>query len=389
MDATHFGRFSGRHVLRARRPRRAHPPHRRPELKDSRIPRRRTALAVAGAVALATASSLTFQTAHAAPASGTAAMSAARAAQVGQQLAAGLGSGTAGSYYDAAAGTLVVDVTDASAAATVRAAGAQARYVRYSAAQLASARRTLEQQAAVPGTAWSVDPRTNKVVVKADSTVKGAELAQLNKVVAQLGDRAALKRTSGTFRPLLAGGDAIWGSGVRCSLGFNVTKGGQPYFLTAGHCGNASATWSDSQGGAQAGSTEQSVFPGNDYALVAYTSGVDHPSAVDLYNGSQQSISRAADATVGENVQRSGSTTQVHGGQVTGLNATVNYAEGTVNGLIDTSVCAEPGDSGGALFDNDSALGLTSGGSGDCTSGGETFFQPVPAALSATGASLP
>ena len=50
---------------------------------------------------------------------------------------------------------------------------------------------------------------------------------------------------------------------------------------------------------------------------------------------------------------------------------------------------AEPGDSGGALFDGSAALGLTSGGSGDCSSGGETFFQPVPAALSAEGASIP
>lgn len=358
-------------------------------MKDSRIPRRRTALAVAAAAALAAATSLTLQTAHAAPAPDTAAMSAAQAVQVGQHLAAGLGAGAAGSYYDAAAGRLVVDVTDASAAAKAQAAGAQARFVKHSAAELASARRTLEQQAAIPGTAWSVDPTTNKVVVKADSTVKGAELTQLDKVVAQLGDKATLQRTSGTFRPLLAGGDAIWGSGVRCSLGFNVTKGGQPYFLTAGHCGNASATWSDSQGGSQAGSTETSSFPGTDYALVAYTGSVDHPSAVDLYNGSLQTISRAADATVGENVQRSGSTTQVHGGQVTGLNATVNYAEGTVNGLIDTTVCAEPGDSGGSLFDGESALGLTSGGSGDCTNGGETFFQPVPAALSATGATIP
>ena len=62
--------------------------------------------------------------------------------------------------------------------------------------------------------------------------------------------------------------------------------------------------------------------------------------------------------------------------------------EGTVNGLIDTSVCAEPGDSGGALFDGGTALGLTSGGSGDCSSGGETFFQPVPAALSALDATI-
>ena len=85
---------------------------------------------------------------------------------------------------------------------------------------------------------------------------------------------------------------------------------------------------------------------------------------------------------------RSGSTTQVHDGEVTGLNATVNYQEGSVEGLIQTNVCAEPGDSGGALFAGDTALGLTSGGSGDCSSGGETFFQPVPEALTAYGAEI-
>ncbi|MEU5424660.1 S1 family peptidase [Streptomyces olivoreticuli] len=277
----------------------------------------------------------------------------------------------------------------ATAALTLPAAHATPAPAAHSAADVASARATLKAQASIPGTAWSVDPRTDKVVVTADSTVRGARLSRLGKVVASLGDKATLRRTAGTFRPLIAGGDAIWGSGVRCSLGFNVTKDGQPYFLTAGHCGNASADWSDSQGGPQAGTTESSVFPGNDYALVRYTGSADHSSAVDLYNGSQQNISRAGEATVGEQVQRSGSTSGLHSGQVTGLNATVNYAEGTVDGLIDTSVCAEPGDSGGALFDGDTALGLTSGGSGDCSSGGETFFQPVPAALQALGAQLP
>jgi streptogrisin D len=48
-------------------------------------------------------------------------------------------------------------------------------------------------------------------------------------------------------------------------------------------------------------------------------------------------------------------------------------------------VCAEPGDSGGPLFSGGEVIGLTSGGGGDCASGGETFFQPVAEALSATG----
>ena len=67
----------------------------------------------------------------------------------------------------------------------------------------------------------------------------------------------------------------------------------------------------------------------------------------------------------------------------------MNYGNGdVVNGLIQTNVCAEPGDSGGSLYSGSTALGLTSGGSGDCTSGGTTFFQPVTAALSAYGVTI-
>ena len=73
---------------------------------------------------------------------------------------------------------------------------------------------------------------------------------------------------------------------------------------------------------------------------------------------------------------------------MTALNATVNYAEGTVSGLIRTNVCAEPGDSGGSLFAGGTALGLTSGGSGNCSTGGTTYFQPVTEALSRYGVSV-
>jgi streptogrisin B len=126
-------------------------------------------------------------------------------------------------------------------------------------------------------------------------------------------------------------------------------------------------------------------FPGNDYALVKYTnSSVSHPSAVG-----SQTISSAATPSVGATVYRRGSTTGTHSGRVTALNATVHYSSGeTVSGLIQTTVCAEGGDSGGPLYAGSVAYGLTSGGSGDCTSGGTTFFQPVTEALSAYGVSV-
>lgn len=100
-------------------------------------------------------------------------------------------------------------------------------------------------------------------------------------------------------------------------------------------------------------------------------------------------ITSAANATVGMSVTRRGSTTGIHSGSVTGLNATVNYGGGDiVSGLIRTNVCAEPGDSGGPLYSGSRAVGLTSGGSGNCSTGGTTFFQPVTEALSAYGVSV-
>ncbi|WP_369212612.1 S1 family peptidase [Streptomyces flavofungini] len=358
-------------------------------MKHRRIPKRRVAVAGAGIAALV-AAGVTFQTANASetPAAPTPdVLSVAKAGKLASALTKDLGADAAGTYYDAKAKSLVVNVLDDEAAKAVESAGGKARIVENSLAELKSARATLDDKAAVPGTSWATDPATNKVVVTADRTVKGAALDKVGAIVKKLGGKAELRHSKGEYKPFIAGGDAIWGSGSRCSLGFNVVKGGEPYFLTAGHCGNAVKSWSDSQGGGEIGTTEESSFPDNDYAIVKYTADTPHPSEVNLYGGTQ-AISKAGDATVGQKVTRSGSTTQVHDGEVTALDATVNYQEGQVHGLIQTTVCAEPGDSGGALFAGDTALGLTSGGSGDCSSGGETFFQPVPEALSAYGAEI-
>jgi len=258
----------------------------------------------------------------------------------------------------------------------------------YSATTLQASMAALDRSAAIPGTSWGVDTAAHQVVVTADSTVTGAKLDQLKAAMAKLGSTARLERTAGTMTPFIAGGDAITGGGFRCSLGFNVTRGGQAHLLTAGHCGNVPTTWS--AGGQVIASRVNSQFPGNDFSIFRFTANVSHPSSVDLYNGTSRAITRAANATVGQSVTRSGSTSHVHSGRVTALNVTVHYSDGsTVTGMIQTTVCAEPGDSGGSLFSGNTALGLTSGGSGNCTSGGTTFFQPVVEALNTYGATIP
>ncbi|MET7365169.1 S1 family peptidase [Streptomyces sp. NPDC005566] len=360
-------------------------------MKHRRISRKRAAMAGSAVVALV-AAGVTFQTANASddvPQFTARTLTANAAGNLATTLDKTLGGDTAGAYYDAEAKNLVVNVLDDAAAEQVRQAGGKARVVRNSLTELSSARQTLTDKATIPGTAWAVDPVSNKVVVTADRTVEGAAWDKLSAVVEGLGGKAELNKSAGEFKPLIAGGDAIFGGSGRCSLGFNVVKDGEPYFLTAGHCTEGITSWSDSQGGAEIGANEGSSFPDNDYGLVKYTADVPHPSEVNLYNGSTQPITKAGEATVGMSVTRSGSTTQVHDGEVTALDATVNYGNGDiVNGLIQTTVCAEPGDSGGSLFSGDTAIGLTSGGSGDCSAGGETFFQPVPEALSAFGAEI-
>ncbi|MET9075134.1 S1 family peptidase [Streptomyces sp. NPDC004232] len=383
-------------------------------MSHKRMPKRKAAIAVGGVAALGAAALLLPNAmasqdkndTNAAGTLGTArTLKASDASGLAAQLQKILGDAFAGSYFDSGKQQLVVNVVNGNSNKIVQVekAGAVARQVQNSTKALKGAAGTLKTRATIPGTSWAVDPRTNKILVTADSSVTGAKWNRLQSTVQSLGSNmATLKKSAGTFKTFVSGGDAIFAQtqqgGVRCSLGFNVTASdGSPAFLTAGHCGVAAKDWSDSQTGQPIATVDQAKFPGNDFSLVKYNDKTTQaPSEVNAGNGQTVQITKAADATVGETVFRMGSTTGLHNGQVTGLDATVNFASetvpggtDTVNGLIQTNVCAEAGDSGGSLFTQDgSAVGLTSGGSGDCTSGGETFFQPVTAALQATGATL-
>ena len=297
-------------------------------------------------------------------------------------LEATLGDSAAGSYVDSA-GKLVVNVTDAATAKSVTASGATPRYVKNSGATLAAADDTLRAKLKTPGTSFAVEPISNQMVVTADSTVKGAKLKALKALVAEFGDAARLEIESGTLAPFISGGDAIYTGGSRCSLGFNVRdSAGTNYFLTAGHCTNAGATWTN--GSATLGTRAGTSFPGNDYGIVRYT----NTSITKTGGVGSVDITRAATPAVNASVTRRGSTTGIRSGRVTALNATVVYPQGQVSGLIRTTVCAQPGDSGGSLYSGSTAHGLTSGGSGNCTSGGTTYFQPVTEPLSVYGVSV-
>lgn len=297
---------------------------------------------------------------------------------------------TAGNWIDSK-GRPVVAVTDAEAAAEVSRAGAKPKRVRYSMSQLDSATKTLRSAPRVAGTAWMVDPKSNKVVVLGDSTVSATRWSRMKDLGARVGDEVTMERTTGSFTTRTAGAAPMFTNGSRCSAGFNVTNGQTGFILTAGHCGPTGTPWfTDTSGATNIGTTVQSSFPGNDYSLIRYDNrSLDQSSVLDVGKGQAVRVTGVGDPVVGQEVFRSGSTSGLHSGKVTGLNATVNYPEGSVSGLVRTTVCAEPGDSGGPLFAQGVALGITSGGSGDCTGGGVTFFQPVTKALTALGVSIP
>ncbi|MFI2369284.1 S1 family peptidase [Streptomyces sp. NPDC018833] len=315
---------------------------------------------------------------------------AATAAHYAQhsRIARDLGDRTAGSYLDAASGELVITVTDAEAAEGVRAAGARAELVLRSKAQLRSAMDTLQAKARITGTSWGVDPSTNQVAIEADSSVSARDMARLRNVAATLGDSVRIKRVPGIFTEEVLGGDAVYGGGYRCSAAFNVSKGSTRYFLTAGHCTNSASSWSATTGGPFIGTRVGTSFPTNDYGIVRYTDGSQPAGDVNLHNGSNQDISSAADAIVGQSVSKSGSTTKVTSGTVTAVNVTVNYGDGAVHNLVRTTACSAGGDSGGAHFAGSTALGIHSGSSGCTGTNGSALHQPVREALSAYGVAV-
>ncbi|NGO43188.1 S1 family peptidase [Streptomyces ureilyticus] len=315
-----------------------------------------------------------------------------QAADMGRGLVSELGTERTAGTWIGADGRPMVAVTDEEAAADVRRAGAGAKMVEHSMSELRSATATLKNSPRVSGTSWSMDYANNQVVVRADRTVSADEWSRLTKVAESIGKSVRMERIDGTYTTRLNGAEPLFAGAGRCSAGFNVTNGRADFILTAGHCGPEGTTWfSDTQGTQQVGTTTDVEFPGTgDYSLIRYDTGtvLEGPDVVAVGDGQGVRITGAADPAVGQKVFRSGSTTGLQSGEVTGLDATVNYPQGTVTGLIETTVCAEPGDSGGPMFADGTALGITSGGNGDCDNGGTTFFQPVTKALDTLGVQL-
>jgi len=298
------------------------------------------------------------------------------------------GAAYGGSWFDPATGDLTVAVTDTEQAAAVRATGAAVRMVTHTAKSLDSVKAKLDKLDAPSGvSSWHVDPRANKVVIDVVASRQSDNDVQAFVRKARETGPVGVEKTAEaprTFSAGTVGGDPYYTGNVRCSIGFSVYGG----FVTAGHCGRAGAGVSGWDG-SFIGNFQGSSFPGDDYAWVSVGSGWwTVPVVLGWGTVSDQLVRGSNVAPIGASICRSGSTSHWHCGNVLATNETVNYSQGAVYQMTKTSVCAEGGDSGGSFISGDQAQGVTSGGWGNCSSGGETWHQPINEILNRYGLTL-
>ncbi|MDT3398742.1 S1 family peptidase [Streptomyces sp. B1866] len=318
-----------------------------------------------------------------------------RAGATAQALRQRLGDSFGGAWVTGRSAALTVATTDGAQQGRIAAAGARPVVVHRSLRDLDAVKKALDVTAVRRGTppathAWYVDPRTNSVVVRS------ADYGQASAFVAASGAGPAggtVRVEYSAERPHpyvdLRGGDAFYvNDAARCSIAFPVTKDGTNGFVTAGHCGKAGDTTTGSDRATAQGTFQASDFPGTDFAWVATTSSWVPRPLVHGADNTNVTVSGSEVAPVGAAVCRSGSTTGWRCGTIEQQNTTVVYPEGTVTGVTRTDVCAEPGDSGGAFLSGSQAQGVTSGGTGDCDSGGTTYYQPINPVLAAYGLTL-
>ncbi|CAM5624526.1 Serine protease OS=Streptomyces microflavus OX=1919 GN=Smic_14180 PE=3 SV=1 [Streptomyces microflavus] len=255
----------------------------------------------------------------------------------------------------------------------------------FSATQLTSASDAV-LGADIAGTAWNIDPKTNRLLVTVDSTVTQAEIAQIKKAAGANASALKIERTPGKFTKLISGGDAIYSSTRTLLAGLQ-----RPQRL---HLLLPDRRSLHRRRDHLVGELRPHHGARHDVRLQLPEQRLRHRALHEHHHRQGRHGRQPGHHQCRQRHQRDGRHPPrlhpgTHSGSVTGLNATVNYGGGdVVYGMIRTNVCAEPGDSGGPLYSGTRAIGLTSGGSGNCSSGGTTFFQPVVEALNAYGVSV-
>lgn len=304
-------------------------------------------------------------------------------------------------------GVLVVQAQAGSAAANdATAAGLQVRTPRHGEERLTTLTAELARSLGTRYRVVSVAPdvEADQVVV----TVQGEVDPGLSQALDAHGD-AVVVRTGAANRAQasVSGGDQIINDGgSSCSAGFPAkTSSGRKVMIWAGHCLEGGKTFT-TRTGDQIGTFGASAFTSYDGAADRDIGAVLMDSSDTMttrVNGYGKTVSQADKgpwkAPVGTDLCKSGATSGITCGKVTGYNASVNYSDesgqtvASVSGLATSTVCTAPGDSGGAYVSGGYAVGMTSGGpsgqrctfNGGVIPGASSYFQPVNDALSYYG----
>ncbi|GAB3368098.1 S1 family peptidase [Lysobacter rhizosphaerae] len=339
------------------------------------------------------------------------------AAQQEKQLAKAQGRNFAGSWIEQANGSFKLVVATTTIRPQQAGADVEVRNARHSLADLDASKAQLDAVQARGGKVpkgvygWYVDLPGNSVVV---SVGKGAQQAGIDFVAASGVDvqnvRLVTEDEQPSLRSTLQGGLGYLrnpGDGYlyACSIGFTVTQGSMPGYVSAGHCGTAnepvylelSPQWTV---GPRIGTFAASKFPqpgqtGNDYSWVRVDAGNTLLPAVYGWGKGDVTVRGGTEAAVGAAICRSGRTSGWRCGTIEAKNQTVNYSSGeTILNLTRTTACSEGGDSGGSFITGPGqAQGVLSGGSGSCkgkqpNSRTRSFYQPLLPILSAYNLTL-
>lgn len=337
-----------------------------------------------------------------------------------KQLANAQGSNFGGSWIERKPnGNYQLVIATTSIAPQKGPAGVEIRNVRHDQATLESSKAQLDDVLAHGGKVpkgvygWYVDVQSNSVVV---SIGKGKEQAGINFVAASAANAQTIRFVTAdeqpSLRSTLKGGlgylrDPGDGYLYACSIGFNVTKGSTPAYVSAGHCGTAgepvylegsAGTGPQWTLGPKFGTFTASKFPqpgqtGNDWSYVTVLSGNTQPATVYGWGKGDATVHGGTAVGVGSAICRSGRTSGWQCGTIEAVGQTVSYSTGeTILNLTRTTACSEGGDSGGSFITGPGqAQGVLSGGSGSCKGGhrnSRSFFQPLGPILSAYGLTL-
>ena len=290
----------------------------------------------------------------------------AAAFALAEQLENELGNSYAGAWFDAETGALQVATTDAAAARQATSAGADVQVVDRSLRQLqaieaqVTAMVKADPENLTEVTAWRIDAASNQVVV----TVKEGHAAIVDDLVTAHGD--AITVVESTFTPSLTnhGGEPFLDGGIEyasggglCSTGINGFNGTSSFVYTAAHCGAIGTPTSHSGTGIGQFVARDAAF---DDAIMQVTNPfwVVGPWIWTYSGGGFVTVVNIADALVGAPVCKSGRTTAITCGTVTGVGETVNFGGLIVQNLTRHDACVEPGDSGGSNYGPPNSAGV-------------------------------